>query len=406
MEGKKNLPVYYALLSLLSVGLVGVFITSNLLLFYFCWELMLVPAYFIVGGWGYRESYRAAFKLFIFTHAGAVFVLLGIGAIYMYTGTTDMFVAQSALTSIAPDLVRWILVALTAGFAVKMAIVPVHMWLPDAHSEAPATMSALLSGVIISAGAYAIIRLSFGVVFPSVGEAFGINFLHALTIFGVISAFFGSLIALVETDIKRIIAYSSIAHMGYVMFGISLFPIALARGDTIALATAAIAISGTVLHLISHAVSKGLLFLSAGAVMHQTEQRDVNEMGGLAGKMPFTAVTSTTAALSIAGTPPFACFFSEFLIFVGAFEIIFADNFYLVPTALMLVATVLSLAYSLRFVSKVFLGQPKVTAESVKKLLDVPNYMKLAMGILVVLVVVLGVYPTFFMNLINTVSFG
>ncbi len=405
MEGKKNLPVYYVLLSLLSVGLVGVFITSNLLLFYFCWELMLVPAYFIVGGWGYRESYRAAFKLFIFTHAGAVFVLLGIGAIYMYTGTTDMFAAQTALTTIAPDAVRWILIALTAGFAVKMAIVPVHMWLPDAHSEAPATMSALLSGVIISAGAYAIIRLSLGVVFPAVGTTFGLDFLHALTVFGVISAFFGSLIALVETDIKRIIAYSSIAHMGYVMFGISLFPSNLAGGEVVAVATA-VAVGGTILHLISHAVSKGLLFLSAGAVMHQTEQRDVNEMGGLAGKMPFTAVTSTTAALSIAGTPPFACFFSEFLIFVGAFEIINADSFYLVPTILMLVATVLSLAYSLRFVSKVFLGQPKITVESVKKLLDVPNYMKLAMGILVVLVVILGVYPTFFMNLINTVSLG
>jgi NADH:ubiquinone oxidoreductase subunit 5 (subunit L)/multisubunit Na+/H+ antiporter MnhA subunit len=140
--------------------------------------------------------------------------------------------------------------------------------------------------------------------------------------------------------------------------------------------------------------------------MHQTEQRDVNEMGGLAGKMPFTAVTSTTAALSIAGTPPFACFVSEFLIFVGAFEIIYTDSFYLLPTAFMLVATVLSLAYSLRFVSKVFLGQLKVTAESVKELLDVPNYMKLAMGILVVLVVILGVYPSFFMHLINTVSFG
>jgi NADH-quinone oxidoreductase subunit M len=405
MEGKKNLPVYYALLSLLSVGLVGVFITSNLLLFYFCWELMLVPAYFIVGGWGYRESYRAAFKLFIFTHAGAVFVLLGIGAIYMFTGTTDMFQAQAALTTIAPDAVRWILIALTAGFAVKMAIVPVHMWLPDAHSEAPATMSALLSGVIISAGAYAILRLSLGVVFPAVGEAFGITFLHALTIFGVISAFFGSLIALVETDIKRIIAYSSIAHMGYVMFGLSLFPIALAKGETVAF-TAAVAITGTVLHLVSHAVSKGLLFLSAGAVMHQTETRDISEMGGLAGKMPFTAVTSTMAALSIAGTPPFACFISEFLIFVGAFGIINNDSFYLLPTALMLIATVLSLAYSLRFVSKVFLGQPKVTVESVKKLLDVPNYMKLAMGILVALVIVLGIYPTFFVNLINTVSFG
>jgi NADH-quinone oxidoreductase subunit M len=192
------------------------------------------------------------------------------------------------------------------------------------------------------------------------------------------------------------------------MFGISLFPIALASGNTVSLAVAgAVAITGTILHLISHAVSKGLLFLSAGSVMHQTEKRDVNEMGGLAGKMPFTAVTATTAALSIAGTPPFACFISEFLIFVGAFEIIGnGDSFYLLPTAFMLVATVLSLAYSLRFVSKVFLGQPKVTVESVKKLLDVPNYMKLAMGILVVFVVLLGIYPAFFVNLINTVSFG
>jgi NADH-quinone oxidoreductase subunit M len=405
MEGKKNLPVYYALLSLLSVGLVGVFITSNLLLFYFCWELMLVPAYFIVGGWGYKESYRAAFKLFIFTHAGAVFVLLGIGAIYMVTGYTDMFQAQAALMAVGGDVVKWILIALTAGFAVKMAVVPVHMWLPDAHSEAPATMSALLSGVIISAGAYAIIRLSLGVVFPAVGLAFGIDFLHGLTVLGVISAFFGSLVALVETDIKRIIAYSSIAHMGYVMFGISLFPSALAAGETVALVTA-VAVAGTVLHLISHAVSKGLLFLSAGAVMHQTDLRDVNDMGGLAGKMPYTAVASTTAALSIGGAPPFACFISEFLIFVGAFEIINVDGFYLLPTVLMLVATVLSLGYSLRFVSKVFLGQSKVTLESVKKIFGVPNYMKLAMGILVVLVILVGVYPTFFLNLINTVSFG
>jgi proton-translocating NADH-quinone oxidoreductase chain M len=405
MEGKKNLPVYYTLLSLLSVGLVGVFITSNLLLFYFCWELMLVPAYFIVGGWGYRESYRAAFKLFIFTHAGAVFVLLGIGAIYMTTGSTDMFQAQAALAAHA-DIARYILIALTAGFAVKMAIVPVHMWLPDAHSEAPATMSALLSGVIISAGAYAILRLSIGVVFPSVGVAFGTDFLHTMTIFGVVSAFFGSLIALVEKDIKRIIAYSSIAHMGYVMFGLSLFPIALADGKVVPF-VAAVAITGTVLHLVSHAVSKGLLFLSAGAVMHQTETRDISDMGGLAGKMPFTAVTSTIAALSIAGTPPFACFISEFLIFVGAFEIIGIDGFYLLPTAFMLVATVLSLAYSLRFVSKVFLGQPKVSVEGVKKLIvDIPNYMKVAMGILVVLVVILGIYPTFFVNLIHTVSFG
>ena len=356
MEGKKNLAVYYALLALLSIGLVGVFITSNLLLFYFCWELMLVPAYFIIGGWGYREPYRAAFKFFIFTHAGAVFVLLGIGAIYMVTGATDMFQAQAALMAF-PDIAKWILLALTAGFAVKMAVVPVHMWLPDAHSEAPSSMSALLSGVIISAGAYAVLRLSLATVFPAVaGTTVGVDFLHGLTIFGVISAFFGSFIALVETDIKRIIAYSSIAHMGYVMFGLSLFPSEPLIGGAVAIT---LAITGTVLHLISHALSKGLFFLSAGSVMHQTEVRDIREMGGLAGKMPFTAVSSTIAALSIAGAPPFACFMSEFLIFVGAFNVINTDGFYLIPTALMLVATVISLAYSLRYTSRVFLGQAK-----------------------------------------------
>jgi NADH-quinone oxidoreductase subunit M len=433
MEGKKNLPVYYSLLSLLSVGLVGVFITSNFLLFYFCWELMLVPAYFIIGGWGYRDSYKAAFKLFIFTHAGAVFVLLGIGAIYITTGQSDMFGAQTALLNpMYTDAAKYILLALTAGFAVKMAIVPVHMWLPDAHSEAPATMSALLSGVIISAGAYAILRLSLSTVLPSVAlndPAFANLFLQGLSIFGVISAFFGAFIALVETDIKRIIAYSSIAHMGYVMFGLSLFPSTLALSLAQAAASAStaevaaaqagrllvgiagvsVAALGTVLHILTHAVSKGLFFLSAGSVMHQTEERDIRKMGGLAGKMPFTAASSIIAALSIAGSPPFACFWSEFLIFVGAFEIIANNSFYLIPTVFMLIATVLSLAYSLRFVNKVFLGKQKTEeieaeSQSAKKWIDVPNSMKIAMAILVAFVVVLGVYPAFFINLIKAVA--
>lgn len=412
MAGKKNLPVYYALLCMLSVGLTGVFITSNLVLFYFCWELMLVPAFFIIGEWGYKDSYKQAFKFFIYTHAGAVFVLLGIGATYIATGTTDMFQAQAALLTASPTLVKWIIIALTAGFAVKMAVIPVHMWLPDAHSEAPAPMSALLSGVIISAGAYAILRLSLGMVFPAVGITFGTDFLHALAIVGVLSAFFGSFIALVATDIKRLIAYSSIAHMGYIMFGLSLFPVNAAAGVVVLLASS-LAITGTVLHIISHALSKGLLFLGAGGVMHQTEKRDIRKMGGLASKMPFTAVSSTIAALSIGGAPPFACFISEFLIFVGAFQIIHVDSFYIIPTALMLIATVISLAYMLRFTSKVFLGQPKDQEGEVseegkeeKQTLEVSNYMKLSFAILVVLIILVGIYPTFFLNLIQTVRIG
>jgi NADH-quinone oxidoreductase subunit M len=409
MAGKKHLAVYYALLCVLSVGVVGVFLTSNLLLFYFCWELMLIPAYFIIGEWGYKDSYKQAFKFFIYTHAGAVFVLLGIGATYVATGATDMFTAQTALLDASPTLVKWILIALTAGFAVKMAVIPVHMWLPDAHSEAPAPMSSLLSGIIISAGAYAILRLSLGMVFPAVGITFGTNFLYAVAIVGVLSAFFGSLIALVSTDIKRLIAYSSIAHMGYIMFGLSLFPANVAAGTAVILVSS-FAITGTVLHIVGHAVSKGLLFLTAGGVMHQTEKRDIRKMGGLAGKMPFTAVSSTIAALSIGGAPPFACFISEFLIFVGAFQVIKTDSFYIVPTALMLVATVISLGYMLRFTSKIYLGQP--AAEELaedgepKKVVDVSNYMKVSLAILVVLVVLVGIYPTFFLNLIQTVRFG
>jgi NADH-quinone oxidoreductase subunit M len=387
MQGKKSLAVYYTLLAILSTGLVGVFITSNLLFFYFCWELMLVPAYFIIGGWGYGESYRAAFKFFVFTHAGAVFVLLGIGAIYMVTGATDMFQAQAALMTASPDIVRWILLALTAGFAVKMAVVPVHMWLPDAYSEAPAPMSALLSGVITGAGAYAMLRVSLGVVFPAImATDFGTGFLHALAVFGVMSALFGSLIALFQNDMKRVLAYSSISHMGYVLFGLSLF-------------SSPVAIAGAVLHLVNHAVSKGLLFLSAGAVTKQVKTRDIRKMGGLAGQMPITAVCSTTGALSIAGIPPFACFISELLIFIGAFQTIKSDGFYFLPTALMFIAVVLSLAYVLRYLGHVFFGSIK--SEKVK---EVPSFMKFAMLVLAVIVIILFMWPTFFINIITTFS--
>lgn len=394
MEGKKNLATYYALMSLLTVGLVGVFIASNLLLFYFFWELMIIPAYFILGNWGYKDSYKAAFKFFIYTHAGAVFIILGIGGIFMLTGTLDMFQAASALMNANAELVKWVLIAVTAGFAVKMAIVPLHSWLPDAYSEAPAPMSALLSGVLTSAGAYAVIRISLGTVLPALitnGAAFATDFLYGMSILGVISAFFGSFMALRETDIKRVMAYSSISHMGYIMFGFSLFPID-------------IALNGTVLQIITHGISKGLFFLTAGVLMNALATRNMRDMGGLASKMPSTAVSSMTAALSLAGTPPFACFISEVLIFVGAFQMITMTGsaFYMATTGLMLVATVLSLGYSLRFISNVFFGPPKT--EEPKKF-NVPKYMQAAMVLLAVLVILVGIYPTFFLNLIGTVRF-
>jgi proton-translocating NADH-quinone oxidoreductase chain M len=401
MEEKTSLPEYYALISLLTIGLVGVFITSNLLLFYFCWELMLVPTYFIIGGWGYRDSFKTAFKFFIFTHAGAIFVLLGIGAIYMLTGTLDIFEAQTLLaTTVDPSVLPWVFISFVAGFAVKMAIVPLHMWLPDAHGEAPAPMSALLSGVIIGAGGYAVLRIALGTVYTAMMPT-GNEFLLALSFFGVLSAFYGSFLALAETDIKRIIAYSSISHMGYTLFALSLFP--YAEG-----------ITGGVLHLVNHAASKGLLFLTAGAVMHQTGVRNIKDMGGLASKMPITAICSAIAAFSIGGIPPFACFISEFHIFVGAVTAAGVDNTFYLPTVLMLIATVFSLAYVLRYFWKVFLGSPKVPIEvdttttddedKKTKNNDPPIYIIISMLALAAFVVLLGIYPGIFIDLIHAVT--
>jgi NADH-quinone oxidoreductase subunit M len=395
MEGKKNLSMFYTLLTLLSVGLIGVFISSNLLWFYFFWELMIIPAYFIIGHWGHKDSYKAAFKFFIYTHAGAVFIILGIGGIFMLTGSLDVFRVASLLMSSNAYIVEWILIAMTAGFAVKMAIVPLHSWLPDAYTEAPAPMSALLAGVLTSAGAYAVIRISLLTILPALVQnsaAFATDFLWALCILGVISAFFGSFLALRETDIKKVMSYSSISHMGYIMFGFSLFPIA-------------IAMNGTVLQIIAHGISKGLFFLTAGALSSQLATRNMKEMGGLADKMPATTTSSITAALSVAGTPPFACFISEVLIFIGAFQMIMTSgglgSFYVLPTTLMLIATVLSLAYSLRFISNVFFGPPKTDV----KVIRVPKFMQAGMIMLAALVIAVGIYPTMFLNLIGTVHF-
>jgi formate hydrogenlyase subunit 3/multisubunit Na+/H+ antiporter MnhD subunit len=311
----------------------------------------------------------------------------------MLTGSLDMFQAASALMNADAELVKWVLIAVTAGFAVKMAIVPLHLWLPDAYAEAPAPMSALLSGVLTSAGAYAIIRISLGTVLPALltnSAVFATTFLQGLSVLGIISAFFGSFLAMRETDIKRVMAYSSISHMGYLMFGFSLFPNPMA-------------VSGTVLHIITHGISKGLFFLTAGAITYRLASRDLREMGGFAAKMPTTAVSSIIAALSLAGTPPFACFISEVLIFIGAFQIIttIGSSFYIVATALMLIATVLSLGYALRFITNVFFGQPKTE----EKRLEVPKFMVAGIILLTVITVIIGIYPAFFLDMIKTVMF-
>lgn len=383
MKDEKELEIYFALLGLLAVGLVGVFMTSCLLAFYFFWELMLIPTYFMIARWGYRNAQEVAFKFFIFTHAGAVFVLLGIGAIFMLTGTLDILQAQKLLVGSPVGTLGWILAFFTIGFCVKMAIVPVHMWLPDTHSEAPAPISALLSGVIIEAGAYAILRISLQTVLPALAaSSMQTNFLHVLCGLGIFSSFYAALNALAENDVKRVVAYSSISHMGYVLFGLSLFP-------------SQIGLIGAVFHLLAHMMSKALLFMTAGTVMKQTGLRDIREMGGLGGMMPLTATTFTVAAFSVAGMPPLACFISEFMIFTGGFHASARDPFFFWPSVLAVGATVLSSAYVLRLFWKIFLGESKV-----KRAVDPALPMTISCILVALLILLLGVYPSPFIDLI------
>jgi NADH-quinone oxidoreductase subunit M len=388
MRGRENLSQYYALLAFLSLGLTGIFITSNLLLFYFFWELILIPSYFVIGNWGSHDSYGVAFKFIIITHAGAVLILLGIGAIFVQTGSLDIFQVQTLLLSVQSNVTILILIALTIGFAVKLAVIPAHVWLPDTYSESPATMSALLGGIMTTAGAYGILRLSLGMVYPAIATIeFGISFLHFLAVFGVASALFGSLVAISIRDVNRLLAYSSISHMGYVVFGLSLFPNPLA-------------IIAVVLHTLNHGISKGLFFLSAGNIVKQTGTRNMDEMGGVGSQMPITGTSSAIAALSIGGVPPFACFISEFLIFMSAFQVYAMDGFYIIPTWLMLAVNVFSLAYVVRFIGSVLLGSTKTQ--------QLHERSKIVVGVVLTLslfVVILGIAPSFLTEFIALVKF-
>jgi len=384
MSETGSLAEYYALMTLLTVGLVGIFLTSNLLVFYFCWEFMLVPTYFILIGWGGRKSIGAAFKFFIFTHAGAVAILLGIGATYFLTGTLDILEARTLISSAPKDLLFWIFLAYLGGFLTKMAIVPFHIWLPDTYVESPIPLAAILSGVVTEAGAYGILRIPFGMVLPAIINVPLIHqTFHLISVLGVISAIYGSMIALVDNNLKRIAAYSSISHMGYILFGLSLCP--TVEGMT-----------GTVLHLLTHGISKSLLFLNVGAIIKCTGQCDIRRMGGLASIMPLTSVSTAVSLLSIAGVPPLACFLSEFLIFTGGFSAGMVDGLYSITTSLMLLVTVLGLGYSIRLFGKVFFGSLNINSNP-----ELPLTMVSSIVFLSLLTVALGIYPSPVLKLIS-----
>ena len=383
-EGKGR---FFALLLMYNAGIFGVVLATNLFQFYILWELMLIPSYFLIAEWGTKpQSTKIALKYFIFTHIGAVLILVGIagiwalGASWGVTGASlNMFSSMVAPInlnwaimspgSLAFDLARIITVLFTIGFAVKMAIFPLHTWLPDAHAEAPTPISVILSGVMIETAAYAIIRILMTFMLPAYG-----SFTTILMFFGLITMIYGGIMALAQKDTKRLFAYSSVSQMGYIFFGV---------GTALLIGTV-----GAAFHIFTHALGKGLLFMTAGVLIVQIGHergRDITAMGGLARKMPWTATIALIAGLSIAGTPPLAGFASEFWIFVGG-----ALGYAVLMLIFAVASTALTAAYILWFVKRVFFGPTPADLENVT---DSPLLMRIPMLLLALLIIVLGVWP-------------
>ncbi|RLI55507.1 MAG: hypothetical protein DRO87_08955, partial [Candidatus Thorarchaeota archaeon] len=264
-EHTKNRPTFFANQLFFLMGMQWVTLATNTIEFFIAWEIMLVPSYFLLLFWGLPETRkRTAMKFWLYTQSGAVCIMVGLGFLYGLTGSFDLFTIQTVLSTLSVPLetLKLIFILLAAGFLVKMAVFPIHWWLPPVHAEAPTPISVLLSGAMIETGAYALVR--FGTITLNAAASALAFWIAAL---GVVTIFYGGFMALAQVDIKRLLAYSSVSQMGYVLF---------ALGVVTTSGTA-----GGLFHLINHAFSKGLLFMTAGAVIHQTGLRDITKMGGL-----------------------------------------------------------------------------------------------------------------------------
>ena len=308
-------PRYYALFMLMVAGMNAAVLTGDLFNLYVFIEVAAVASYALVAFGCGQEELEAAFKYAVLGSVASALILLGIAFNYCLFGTVNMAHLSEKLASLPPadgaqTAAMFSLTLFVAGFGLKAALVPFHAWLPDAHPSAPAPISAMLSGVLIKAiGVYALIRVLFTVygVSPQIAQA--------LMVLGTLSMVVGVFLAIVQWDLKRLLAYHSISQIGYVMLGLGVGGAVLARGGDRGVAM--LAFAGGLFHLVNHAVFKSLLFLTAGAVEYATGTRDLKEMGGLRERMPVTAGTSFVASMSIAGVPPFNGFFSKLFIIVA-----------------------------------------------------------------------------------------
>lgn len=296
---------YMAFMLLLECGILGVFLASNLFLFYIFWELMLIPAYLLVGSWGGERRIYAAFKFVLYTSVGSLLMLAGIIALGYYhqqaTGVYSLNIFDLLNTKLDPAVQTWIFLALAIAFAVKVPFVPFHSWLPDAYSEAPTPVTAMLAGAMSKTGAYGFLRFCIP-LFPQAFQQFS----TLLSVLAVVGILYCAVLALVQTDMKRLLGYSSISHLGVVMLGMFALNV---QG-----------IEGSVLQMVNHGITTAALFLIVGYIESRAGTRKLGEFGGLALRVPVLATVLLIACLSSLGLPGLNSFAGEFLALIGIFQ--------------------------------------------------------------------------------------
>ena len=361
---KVSLKEYLIAFLILETLMIGVFCSLDLVLFYLFFEGGLIPMFLIIGIWGGERRVYATFKFFLFTLAGSVFMLLAIIAIYMETGTTNItYLLQFDL---APSLQYIFWLAFFASFAVKIPMWPVHTWLPDAHVEAPTAGSVILAGVLLKMAGYGFIRFSLG-IFPIASSYFA-PFIFTLSIIAIIYA---SLVALVQTDMKKLIAYSSVAHMGFVTLGIFTFTL---QG-----------IEGAIIQMLSHGIISAALFLCVGVVYDRIHTREIDRYGGLVNRMPIYAFAFMIFIMGSIGLPGTSGFVGEFLVLLSIFSV----NTYFAVFATS--GVVLAAAYSLWLYRKVIFGS--LIKDDLQDILDLSYREMIILFPLAFLTIFFGFYP-------------
>lgn len=373
---------YFSLFLLLETGMMGVFCALDFFLFYIFWEVMLLPMYFLIGIWGGPRREYAAIKFFIYTLIGSVLMLVAMLAMYFTHGhsfdmismaQSNVFLTHAPITLFGMTLpfAKTLYILLFICFAIKIPMFPFHTWLPDAHVEAPTAISVILAGVLLKMGTYGIFRICFP-IFPEMTKELG----YTIAVFGVINIVYGALVAMAQTDLKKLVAYSSISHMGFCLLGMA--------------AVTTEGYSGAMMQMFSHGIITSMMFLCVGVIYDRAHHREINGFGGLAKIMPVFSTVTAWGFFAALGLPGLSGFIAEIMVFLGSFPT------YRLFTVIAATSVIITAAYLLWTIQRMFLGPVN------EKYVDLPDINGRELFTLIplgILTLILGVYPHPVLNL-------